>query len=296
MMIQNIGNQNNILRPQIQNANMQNLINQLNAGAAKKQNFDVLELSIEAQEFTKESSANKEKDEIINSQSSEMVHSAKWGEHTKAEYAELALSYQRNDLKTMSDQIDYQRSKLEFTTQKIAELENFINGTAAHSDPDMTKETAEIYLHNYKQSITDDYASLTIGRSQHNANELDMLSGGLGSGVFENNLHMLNTQTLGLANLSGDPEQIMKALDNASKILGKITADLEAAFSLATGGKGFEEPAKSFSIFTENSGLDFFAASMEKDYKVVNTISFTGPTLEVDISSIADLQEAKVTQ
>ncbi len=297
MMVPNIGNQS-ILMPKINSTSLQQVINQLNTNVANKRNFDVVELSKKAQALLQEHNDAKENEKtpMIDYENSEMVHSTKWGPHTKAEYAEMSLSSQRNDLQTYSDQIAYQKSKLTFTTAKISELEHFINGTGAHSDPNMTKETAEAYLHNYTQSIANDYANFTIGRSQFHADEFDALSGGLASAVYENPLHSLDAEALGLSNLSDDPEEIMKALDHASNIIDNMTADLERAFEEATGGRGFQAPAQSWSIFGGNSSLDFFASQMENGYYISNNISiFTGEALEIGISSVSDLEVAEIT-
>ncbi len=296
-MIHNIGGQS-ILNSQPQNPSLQNIISQINANVSKKQNFDAVELSQKAQALLKESNSasSKESEPIINHENSEMVHSTKWGAHTKAEYAEMSLISQRDDLKTLSDQIDYHKSKLAFTTEKISELESFLSGTSAHSDPNLTKEAAEIHLHNYKQSIADDYADFTIGRSQYIADQLDSLSGQLASKASPNPLHSLDAAALGLSNLPDDPEKIMEALDSASAILDRMTADLERAFSDATGGKEFQEPAKSHSIFDGNSTLSFFASQMEKEHKLLNvgTANFTGETLKIDISSVSGLAAADI--
>lgn len=262
MIIQNISSQS-ILKPQMQNLSLKKIISQINANVGKKQNFDTVELSKKAQALLKENNEKKEKEPILNN-NSEMVSSTRWGNRTKAEFAEMSLNTQRDDLKSLSDKIDYHKSKLEFTMGKISELESFLNGTGTHSDPNMTKETAEAYLHNYKQSIVDDYANFTIGRNQQRADEFDKLSGGLASEVFKNPLNSLNAETLGLDNLSSDPKEIMEALDIASKMLSEITADLESAFTNATGGKEFTETARSWSLFDDDSSLDFFASQMEK--------------------------------
>lgn len=262
IVIQNISNQN-VLRPQVLSSNLQKIIKQINASVSQKQNFDTVELSKKAQALLKENNEKKEKEPILNN-NSEMVSSTRWGNRTKAEFAEMSLNTQRDDLKSLSDKIDYHKSKLEFTMGKISELESFLNGTGTHSDPNMTKETAEAYLHNYKQSIVDDYANFTIGRNQQRADEFDKLSGGLASEVFKNPLNSLNAETLGLDNLSSDPKEIMEALDIASKMLSEMTADLESAFTNATGGKEFTETARSWSLFDGDSSLDFFASQMEK--------------------------------
>lgn len=263
MLIQNISNQN-ILKPQMQNVSLKKIVSQINANFGKKANFDTIEFSEKARALLKEKNDIKDKEPVLDYNNSEMVSSNRWGNRSKAEFAEMSLSSQRDDLQTISDKIDYQKSKLEFTMKKISELESFLDGTGTHSDPNMTKETATDYLHNYKQSIVDDYANFTIGRNQQHADEFDQLSGGLASEIFKNPLHSLNAEALGLDNLSSDPKAIIEALDNASKILDKITTDLESAFSGATGGKAFKETARSWSIFDKNSSLDFFTSQMEK--------------------------------
>ncbi|MDD2994175.1 MAG: hypothetical protein PHG73_11650 [Pygmaiobacter sp.] len=297
MRIQNIGNQNS-LGPRMQNTSLQTVINQLNAVVCKKQNFDIVDLSKKAQELLKESKDTKakEKEPVINYENSDVVNSTRWGTHTKAEFAEMSLDSQRNDLKTFSDEIDYAKSKLEFTVKKISELENYLNGTSPYSDPNMTRKTAEAYLYNYKQSIVTDYANFTFGKDQYHADELDQLSGGLASKVFENPLHSLNAAALGLTNLSSDPKEIMAALENASKMLNDMSTNLETAFAKATGGKGFQAPAQSLSIFDGNSSLDFFASQMEKDDKIVNAdLNFSGETLEIGVASPESLEVAVTT-
>ncbi len=299
MLIQNIQN-HNILKPQMQNPSLQKIINQLNVNASNRRNFDIIELSEEALASLKESNEIKEseKPSAINFENSEIVHSDKWGAHSKAEYAEMSLNSQRNDLKTISDQLDYYKSKLQFTTQKISELENYINGSTPHSDINMTKATAEIHLHNYKQSIMNDYSNIAISKNQFHSQELDKLSGGMSSAIYENQLYSLNEGTLGLENLSTDPSEIIDALENASKIISKMTADLENAFADANGGLGFKESAKSFSIFDGNSTLSFFESQMETSYKTMNAKVFdgNGEVFKIDISSISNLKTADIIE
>ncbi len=283
MIIQNVGNKN-VLNTQMQNLGLGNIVNKINENVGQKKNYDILELSEKALELLKEKSEEKasEKEPVINYENSETVKSTRWGVHTKAEFAEMSFNSQRNDLKTFSDQIDYAKSKLEFTMEKITELENYLSGAAPHIDPNMTRETAEAYLHNYKQSIVQDFSDFTIGRSQYHADEFDKLSGGLASKAFENPLHSLNAESLGLSNLTSDPTEIMNALDSASKIINQLTENLESAFEIATGGKGFTEPAKSHSIFGADSSLDFFASQMEKGYKIISgNLELTGETFEI---------------
>ncbi len=299
MVIQSIQSQS-ILKPRIQNTNLQQVINQINANVATKQNFDILDFSKEALALLKDNNEVKESEKTpaINFENSEIIHNERWGVHSKAEYAEMSLSSQRNGLKTISDQVDYYKSKLIFTTTKISELENYINGTSPHSDPNITYEKAEVYLYNYEQSIIKDYANINIGRDQYLADEFDKLSGGLASMVYENQLHSLNEETLGLDNLSADHKEILEALENASKILNKMTAGIEEAFAQATGGVEFKEPARSWSIFDGKSPLTFFESQMETGYKIVSVdnLEYSGETFKINISSVSDLEVADIKE
>lgn len=168
---------------------------------------------------------------------------------------------------------------------KMNELENYLNGTGTHSDPNMTKELAETYLHNYKQSIQSDYKNLIqshVGLHQSLSKEYDGLSGGLASNMMENQLDSISAESLGLSNLSDDPKEIMEALENASKILDAMNQKVEDTYTQMTGGKKFAEPAKSNSIFDGNSSLSFFESQMEKSHRIIDTayMKFTGQTLK----------------
>lgn len=276
-----------------QNLGLQKIVAQINANVGQKQSFDSIELSLKAKALLKENNEAKGKEAIIDYKNSDMVSSTRWGKHTKAEFAEMALNTQRDDLKTLSDKIDYHKSKLEFTMEKISELESFLDGTASHSKPHMTQAQAKADLYNYKQSIIDDYAEFNIERSQEHSDEFDKLSDGLASEIFKNPLHSLNAEALGLGNLSGEPKEIIKALENASKLLNEMTTNLESAFAKASAGKGFEEPAKSMSIFRGNSSLDFFASQMEKRLVTqelsVSDFNLSGEKLEIDKSLLGHL-------
>ena len=61
--------------------------------------------------------------------------------------------------------------------------------------------------------------------------EYDRLSGGLASAAMDNQLHSLSAESLGLSNLSGDPREIMEALENASKTLDGMKQNVEDALS-----------------------------------------------------------------
>ncbi len=182
------------------------------------------------------------------------------------------------------DIVDYAKSKLQYTMSKISELENYLNGTGTHSDPNMTKELAETYLHNYKQSIQSDYTDIIqshINPHRLTVDEYDGLSGGLASGAAENRLNSISAESLGLSNLSDDPQEIMEALENASKILDGMKQDVENTYGKMSGGKEIAEPARSTSVFSGKTSHDFFASQMEKPHRIIDTaqMGFTGQTL-----------------
>ena len=67
------------------------------------------------------------------------------GMFTREEWAENSILEQRDGIRTVSDVIDYAKSKLQYTMSKIEELENYLNGTGTHSDPNMTEDLAKTY-------------------------------------------------------------------------------------------------------------------------------------------------------
>ena len=201
---------------------------------------------------------------------------------TQEEWAERSILAQRDGIQTVSDVIDYAKSKLQYTMSKIEELENYLNGTGTHSDPNMTKDLAETFLHNYKQSIQSDYTDIIhshINPHRSAVDEYDGLSGGLASKAIENLLNSISAESLGLSNLSDDPQEIMKALENASKVLDGMKQNVESAYTQITNGKQITEPARSTSIFDGNTSLNFFASQMS--HRIIDTaqMKFTGQML-----------------
>lgn len=299
MMIHRVNGQN-MFRTQMQNPSLQKIVGQINANFSNKGRLDTVELSQKAQNLLN-AKKNEKTDEVKQSEAS-MPYQKYPSGISKVQWAEDAISAQRDGIKTISDIIDYAKSRLEFTMSKIEELENFLNGTGSHSDPNMTREVAETYLNNYKQSIQSDYTYVInshLGIHQLHTNEYDQLSGGLASKVIENQLDSITSESLGLNNLSGDPKEIMEALENASKILNGLAKNVEDAYTKVSGGKTFDQPAQSTSLFRGNSSLNFFESQMEKlngvrmdtfftppkmeqSYKIVDApLSFNGPVLDL---------------
>ena len=268
---------------QMQNSGLEKIVQQINANYGSKGSRDTVELSQKARELLN-AGDTKKTDETKKSEAASDYQKYAAGMFSKEEWAENSILEQRDGIQTVSDVIDYAKSKLQYTMSKIAELENYLNGTGTHSDPNITKDLAETYLHNYKQSIQSDYTDIIqshINPHRSTVVEYDGLSGGLASKVMENQLDSISAESLALSNLSGDPQEIMEALENASKILDGMKQKVEDTYKEMTGGKQFTEPARSTSIFDGKSSLDFFASQMEKSYRIIDTtqMKFTGQTL-----------------
>ncbi len=294
MVVQNFMS-HNILKPQLDTA-LHKVVSQINTNFENKTNQDTVTISQKALDILDKQNKNKDTNQAKEEGVSTGYQKYSEGMFTKDEWAENALMEQRDGMQTVLDIIDHAKSKLEFTMSKIESLENFLSGTASHSNPNMTKETAEAYLHNYKQSIQSDYTAIIkqhIGIHRFFTDEYDELSGGMASQIIENQLNSITAESLGLANLSSDPKEIVKALENASEILGKNMKYLENAFYEETGKRDFSRKARSRSIFDGSSSLSFFESRMENGYRILNTnLNFSGETLDIGISSIADLQMA----
>ena len=258
---------------QVQNSDLQKIVQQINSNCNDKKNRDAVELSQKALDLLN-ASKNQKTDETNKTENASTHEKYATDMYTKEQWAENSILEQRDGIQTISDVIDYAKSKLKYTMSKIEELENYLNGTDTLNDANMTKELAETYLYNYKQSIQSDYTDIIqshIGIHKSTVNEYDELSGGLASNVLENQLNSISAEFLGLSNLSGSPQEIMKALENASNILNGMNQKIEYAYAQMTGNKQITEPARSTSIFNANSSFDFFASQMEKSHRVVDT-------------------------
>lgn len=270
---------------QVPNADLQKMIQQINVNYGSQKNRDTVTLSqkaLELLDISKTEKADKSKKPETSSDFQKYAP----GMFTQEEWAEQSILAQRDGIQTVSDVIDYAKSKLQHTMSKIEELENYLNGTGTHSDPNMTKDLAETYLHNYRQSIQSDYTDIIqshINPHRSAVDEYDKLSGGLASNVTENQLNSISAESLGLSNLSDDPREIMEALENASKILNGMKQDIESSYAQMTNRKPITEPAKSTSVFDGNTSLDFFASQMEKPHRIIDTaqMKLTGQTLSL---------------
>lgn len=270
---------------QVPNADLQKMIQQINVNYGSQKNRDTVTLSqkaLELLDISKTEKADKSKKPETSSDFQKYAP----GMFTQEEWAEQSILAQRDGIQTVSDVIDYAKSKLQHTMSKIEELENYLNGTGTHSDPNMTKDLAETYLHNYRQSIQSDYTDIIqshINPHRSAVDEYDKLSGGLASNVTENQLDSISAESLGLSNLSDDPREIMEALENASKILNGMKQDIESSYAQMTNRKPITEPAKSTSVFDGNTSLDFFVSQMEKPHRIIDTaqMKLTGQTLSL---------------
>lgn len=270
---------------QVPNADLQKMIQQINVNYGSQKNRDTVTLSqkaLELLDISKTEKADKSKKPETSSDFQKYAP----GMFTQEEWAEQSILAQRDGIQTVSDIIDYAKSKLQHTMSKIEELENYLNGTGTHSDPNMTKDLAETYLHNYRQSIQSDYTDIIqshINPHRSAVDEYDKLSGGLASNVTENQLNSISAESLGLSNLSDDPREIMEALENASKILNGMKQDVESSYAQMTNSKPITEPAKSTSVFDGNTSLDFFVSQMEKPHRIIDTaqMKLTGQTLSL---------------
>ena len=298
-MVVQLGNNQNIFKSsnlhkmmgQLQDPGLQKVIEQINTTFGSKRNRDTVELSQKARALL-ETNLNKTKE----TEKEDVSDYQKYPEGVPAEqWVKYSLEEQQTGVNTLSDAIDYEKEKLKFTMSKINELENFLNGTGSHSDPNMTKELAETYLQNYKQSIKSSYEDImsSINGFRHFANEYDKLSGGMASEMVGDVLGSVTLESLGLDNLSENPEDILSALENASKILDSMTEKLGAAYSQVSGGEKLT--AGSWRAGANAFNKEAFAAKMErtpdemidttlgidKIIKIDSTIGFNRGTLDL---------------
>ncbi len=131
---------------QVQPSGLEKVVQQVNASYGSKR--DTVELSQKAQELLKNAGDAKKTEGTGKQEAASGYQKYAAGMFSKEEWAENSILAQRDGIQTVSDIVDYAKSKLQYTMSKISELENYLNGTGTHSDPNMTKELAETYLHN----------------------------------------------------------------------------------------------------------------------------------------------------
>lgn len=235
MIIQFANNQNQIGRMPTLNLELQKVVAQINASYGNQKNCDILEISENAQAFL---DANAKETEELEKDKASGYQKYPDGVSAK-QWAESALKEHQTGINTLSDAIDYEKAKLEFTISKINELENFLNGSGSPSDPNMTAELAETYLQNYKQSVKNNFEDILLSMNgfRNFANEYDRLSGGMVSDMIGDVLGSVTPESLGLDHLSDDPEEILHALENASKILDTMTETVGNAYFQISGGE-----------------------------------------------------------
>lgn len=243
MLIQ--GNNNlNFLKPnfQTQNGQLQKLIRNINEHAQQKsQNFDSVELSLQAKNLQKEKAEKTEKkDQRMDYENSPMN-----GSRTQAEWGESAVNQQYNGVNSMKNALGYQKHRLENILSKIDEYQKIANGDYSETENiTMSQERAAQLVERYKESIRTDFSEEIEGIIKFYggwAKSYDEYSGGMASQIIGDVLGGISAESLGLDKLSNDPAEIMKALDKGMESLDALANSIADAYSKA-GGKNLAEP------------------------------------------------------
>ena len=108
---------------QLQNPGLAQVIQQVNTNYSSRRNRDTVELSQKALELL-EACDTKKADEAKKAEEASAYQKYAPDMFTKEEWAENALLAQRDGIQTVSDIVDYAKSKLQYTMSKISELEN----------------------------------------------------------------------------------------------------------------------------------------------------------------------------
>ena len=114
---------------------------------------------------------------------------------------------------------------MEFINERMGHFQGIIHGEII--DATVTKDEAQEYLNDYKENletdITKEIENLTrlYGGWLENYYEW---SGGLADKITENVVSSINSESLGLKNLSYDPKKYMEALENAASKVKEMAA------------------------------------------------------------------------
>ena len=280
MIIKNSNSMNDFKsRFQTQNVQFNNVINRINTNARqKKPDFDIVKISLEAIQSQK--TEKKDTTKLIDYKNSPVS-----GNRTEAEWAESSLTMQRDGINSIKDELEYQMKQLDTTLSKIDQYEKIANGESSQTNNSVIsqKRAAEL-VDKYKDSIRTDFSeAIDNYASLYNdwVNTYDKYSNGLASKVMGNVLQDISAKSLGLSDLSGDPDEIKAALNGATEKLKDISQLIEDNFYQASGKKMMERTS-SESVIGMNR-LDLEHALIET-VTINKDTEFTGQTLKINDS------------
>lgn len=264
-------------RFQTQNVQFKNVINRINTNAKqKKPNFDIVEISLEAKKSQKPE--NKNTDKLIDYKSSPLN-----GSRSEAEWAESSLTQQRDGVNSIKNVLEYQKERLDTTLSKIDEYEKIANGDFSQTNvsamsPKRAAELANQYKENIKTDFSKDIENITSFYNNW-ANTYDEYSNGLASRVMGNALQDISVKSLGLEDLSSEPDKVKAALNNAIEKLKDISESIENNFYQASGRKMVDASSPDSEMWKNRIALD--NASVEMVTVNKDTV-VTGQTLKIN--------------
>lgn len=264
-------------RFQAQNVQFKSVINSINTNyKQKKPNFDLVELSLDA--IKSQKTENKNPDKLIDYKNSPFS-----GSRTEAEWAESSLTQQRDGLSSIRNELEYQLERLNTTLSKIDEYEKIANGDTSQTELSViSKNRAAELVNQYKESIKTDYSEeIETVTSFYSSwiDNYDKYSNGLASKVMGNELKDISAKSLGLKDLSDDPDTIRAALSGAIDQLKNLSKSVEDQFYQASGKKMaaevYSDPEK------RNKRMELENAFLEM--AVINEdTSYTGQVIKFD--------------
>ncbi len=264
-------------RFQVQNVQFKSVINSLNTNyKQKKPSFDLLELSLDA--IKSQKTETKNPDKLIDYKNSPFS-----GSRTEAEWAESSLTQQRDGLNSIRNELEYQLDRFNTTLSKIDEYEKIANGDTSQTEPSVISQNrADELVNKYKESIKTDYSKeieTVISFYSSWTDNYDKYSNGLASKVMGNGLKDISAKSLGLKDLSDDPDTIRAALSSAIDQLKVLSKSVEDQFYQASGKKMAAEVYSDPEI--RNKRMELENASLEMAVIKEDT-SFTGQILKID--------------
>lgn len=263
-------------RFQAQNVQLKNVINRINTNARqKKPDFDIVKISLEAIQSQK--TDKKDTTKFLDFKNSPIS-----GSRTEAEWAESSLTMQRDGLNSIKDELDYQMKRLDTTLSKIDQYEKIANGDSSQTNNFVIsqKRAAEL-ADKYKDSIRTDFSEVIdkyVSFYNDWINTYDKYSNGLASKVMGNVLQDISAKSLGLSDLSGDPDEIKAALNGAAEKLKDLSQLIEDNFYQASGKKMVERTSSESEIWKDRMDLEdalIEAVTVNKDTE------FTGQALKI---------------
>ncbi len=261
-----------------QNSGYSKVVNQINTNIQQKSGrFDSYQFSLLAS--LKESAKSDSKSDAT-STTPDIYNGI-----SKTQMAQYSVLKQHSGLSTLKNTFQQLKDKIDYSISKIEELGSIANGDTV--DANISKEHAEELIERYTDSFSSYFPSvveINIDMTKGISGNLSELYSGYSQGIAENItpnfLSDISAESLGLSDLSDNPQDILNALSGAIDKLSNMISHVEQSYSAAFSANIPNHPTASDSEISEM--LSVYTTRVESGfYSGPEVLSFNPQSTEL---------------